>query len=111
MALPLTLPAYMLDATSSVQVTIAPNYYTARVDFYSGPTKVYSLTLIQQAPLQTLPADLKIGDFVILSGTVQLQLPSPIQSGTVTLNCMYTDMNISTPQPLNSVVATWNLNQ
>lgn len=101
----------MLDATSYIQVTIISNYYTAQVAFYDGPTLIYSLTLIQQAPTATLPANLKIGDFVIVSGTVQLQIPSSIQSGTVTLNCMYTDLNVTKPQPLNAVVATWNLNQ
>lgn len=111
MALPLTLPAYMLDATSYVQVTIVSNYYTAQVYFYSGPTKVYALTLIQAAPVQQLPSNLKIGSFVIISGTLTLQLPSSIQSGTVTLNCTYTDQNVTTPQPLNAVIATWNLNQ
>lgn len=111
MALPLTLPAFMLDATSSVQVTIVSNYYTAQVAFYNGPTLVYSLTLIQQAPLQTLPANLLIGSFEIHSGTVQLQLPSPIQTGTVTLNCTYTDLNVTTPQALNAIIASWNLNQ
>jgi len=111
MALPLILPAFMLDATSYVQVMISPDYYTARVDFYSGPTKVYSLTLIQAAPLQILPDDLKIGDFVIQTGSVQLQVPSPIQNGTVTLNCTYTDMNITKPTQLNAVIASWMLNQ
>ena len=111
MALPLTLPAYMLNATSYVQVTISPDYYTARVDFYDGPTKVYSLTLIQAAPLQSLPDNLMVGSFEIHSGTVQLQLPSPIQTGTVTLNCTYTDLNVTTPQVLNAVIASWNLNQ
>ncbi len=111
MALPLTLPAFMLDATSYVQVTISPDYYTARVDFYSGPTKVYTLTLLQVAPLQSLPADLKVGDFVIESGTMQLQLPSPIQTGTVALNCTFTDLNVTKPTQLNSVVASWTLNQ
>lgn len=111
MALPLTLPAYMLDATSYIQVTISPDYYTARCDFYSGPTKVYSLTLIQAAPLQSLPDGLKVGDFVIQNGSMQLQLPSPIQTGTVTLNCTYTDLNVTQPTQLNAVVASWNLNQ
>ena len=111
MSLPLTLPAYNLDATATVQTTIVSNYYTAQVAFYSGPTLVYSLTLIQQAPTATLPANLQVGDFVIVSGTVKMQIPSSIQSGTVTLNCTYTDLNVTTPQPLNAVVATWNLNQ
>lgn len=111
MALPLTLPAFMLDATAYVQVTISPDYYTARCDFYSGPTKVYSLTLIQAAPLQSLPDGLKIGDFVIEHGTMQLQIPSMIQTGTVTLNCTYTDLNVTKPTQLNSVVASWSLNQ
>jgi hypothetical protein len=111
MALPLTLPAYMLDATSSVQVTIVSNYYTAQVSFYSGPTLVFSLTLIQQAPKVTLPANLAVGTFIIHSGTLTLQIPSSIQSGTVTLNCTYTDQNVTTPQPLNAVIATWKLNQ
>ncbi len=111
MALPLTLPAFMLDATSYVQVTISPDYYTARCDFYSGPTKVYSLTLIQVSPLQSLPDNLKVGDFVFENGTMQLQIPSPIQTGTVTLNCTFTDLNVTKPTQLNSVVASWNLNQ
>jgi hypothetical protein len=111
MALPLTLPAYMLDATSYVQVTIVSNYYTAQVSFYSGPTLVYSLTLIQAAPLQSLPDNLMVGSFKIHSGTLQLQLPSTIQTGTVTLNCTYTDLNVTTPQVLNAVIASWNLNQ
>lgn len=111
MALPLTLPAFMLDATSSVQVTIVSNYYTAQVSFYSGPTLVYSLTLIQAAPLQSLPDNLMVGSFKIHSGTLQLQLPSTIQTGTVTLNCTYTDLNVTTPQALNAVIASWNLNQ
>ena len=111
MALPLTLPAFMLDATSYVQVTIVSDYYTAKVDFFSGPTKVYSLTLIQAAPLQSIPDGLKVGDFVISTGSLQLQIPSPIQTGTVTLHCTYTDLNVKTPTQLNSVVASWNLNQ
>lgn len=111
MSLPLTLPAYNLDATSTVQVTIVSNYYTAQVAFYNGPTLVYSLTLLQQAPKATLPANLEIGSFKIISGTLTMQIPSNIQAGTVTLNCQYTDLNIPTPQPLNAVVATWNLNQ
>jgi len=111
MALPLTLPAFMLDATSFVQVTIVSNYYTAQVFFYSGPTLVYSLALIQQAPMTTIPANLKVGNFIIQSGIMTLQIPSSLQSGTVTLNCMYTDLNVTKPQQLNSVVASWNLNQ
>ena len=111
MSLPLTLPAYNLDATATVQTTIVSNYYTAQVAFFNGPTLVYSLTLIQQAPTMTLPANLRIGDFVIVSGTLYMQIPSSIQSGTITLNCMYTDMNVTTPQPLNAIIATWNLNQ
>ena len=111
MALPLTLPAFMLDATSYVQVTIVSNYYTAQVSFYNGPMLVYSLTLIQQAPMASLPANLAVGTFIIQSGTLTLQIPSSIQAGTVTLNCTYTDLNVTKPQQLNSVVATWNLNQ
>ena len=111
MALPLTLPAFALDATAYVQVTIYPDYYTARVDFYSGSLKMYSLTLIQAAPLQSLPSNLKIGDFVIQTGSLQLQIPSSIQPGTVTLNCIYTDPSVTTPTQLNAVIATWNLNQ
>jgi len=111
MSLPLTIPAYNLDASSTVQVTIVSNYYTAQVAFYNGPTLVYSLTLIQQAPYATIPANLEVGTFKIISGTLTLQIPSNIQPGTVTLDCKYTDLNIPNPQPLNAVVATWNLNQ
>lgn len=111
MSLPLTLPVYILDPTASVQVTIVSNYTTAQVVFLSGSTTVYSLTLIQQATTQQLPPDLQIGDFKIISGTLKLQLPSAIQTGTVTLDCQFTDTNVTTPQPLNAVVASWNLNQ
>lgn len=111
MSLPLTLPAYYLDATATVQTTIVSNYYTAQVAFFDGPNLVYSLTLIQQAPFASLPSNLLIGDLKIISGTLNMQIPSSFQSGTITLNCMYTDMNVTTPQPLNAIIATWNLNQ
>ena len=111
MALPLTLPAVMLDATSYVQVTIVSNYYTAQVNFYSGAIKVYSLTLIQAAPVQSLPDGLKVGDFVIQEGIVQMQIPSAIQAGTVSLNCTYTDLNVTQATQLNAVIASWELNQ
>ncbi len=111
MALPLTLPPFMLDATSSVQVTIVSNYDTAQVNFYSGAIKVYSLTLLQTAPVQWLPDGLQVGDFVIQEGSVQLQIPSPIQAGTVTLRCTYTDLNVTQSTPLNAIVASWALNQ
>lgn len=111
MALPLTLPIFMLDATSYVQVTIVSNYYTAQVNFYSAPTKVYSITLMQAAPLQSLPAGLRIGDFIIQEGIIQMQIPSAIQAGTVILNCTYTDLNVTQPTPLNAIVASWELNQ
>lgn len=111
MPLPLTLMPYNLDATSTVQVTIVYNYYTAQVAFYNGPVLVYSLTLIQSAPVASLPANLQLGNLVIISGTVMMQIPSSIQSGTVTLNCSFTDPNMPNPQFLNAVVATWNLNQ
>lgn len=110
-SIPLTLPAYNLDATSTVQVKIVSNYYTAQVNFYNGALLVYTLTLIQQAPYATLPPNLKIGGFTIQSGTLTLQIPSPIQQGTVTLNCTYTDMNVTTPKQLNAVIGRWNLNQ
>lgn len=111
MSLPLTLPAFNLDATSTVQVTVVSNYYTAQVVFFDGAIQVYSLTLLQQAPYATIPANLQIGSFVIHTGTLTMQIPSNIQAGTVTLNCTYTDLNVPNPQPMNSVVATWNLNQ
>jgi hypothetical protein len=111
MSLPLTLPAFNLDATSTIQVTIVSNYYTAQVAFYNGAILVYSLTLLQQAPYATIPADLVVGTFKIISGTLTMQIPSAIQAGTVTLNCTFTDLNVPNPQPLNAVVATWNLNQ
>jgi len=111
MALPLTLPPFMLDANSFVQVTIVNNYYTAKVDFYSGPTLVYTLTLIQAAPVQSLPEDLKVGSFVIEQGTLMMQIPSQIQTGTVMLNCTYTDLNVTIPTALNAVIASWSLNQ
>lgn len=111
MSLPLTLPAYFLDATAFVQTTIVNNYYTAQVSFYNGPTLVYTVVLIQQAPYATLPSNLQIGSFVIESGSLTMQIPSNIQPGTVTLNCMYTDLNVTQPQAMNAVIATWNLNQ
>lgn len=111
MSLPLTLPAYYLNATATVQVTIVSNYSTAQVGFYNGSMLVYMVTLIQQAPKATLPSNLTIGTFVIQSGTLTLQIPSSIQSGSVTLNCMYTDQNVKSPQSLNAVIATWSLNQ
>ncbi len=111
MSLPLVLPAFNLDATATVQTTIVSNYYTAQVAFFDGAIIVYMLTLIQQAPFASLPSNLQIGDFKIISGTLSMQIPSSIQSGTITLNCMYTDLNVTTPQPLNSMIATWNLNQ
>jgi len=111
MPLPLTLSAFNLDATSTVQVTIYSNYNTAQVGFYNGSILVYILTLIQQAPYATIPLNLQIGSFKIIAGSLTLQIPSNIQGGTVTLNCTYTDLNIPTPQPMNAVVASWNLNQ
>jgi hypothetical protein len=111
MALPLTLAAYNLDATSTVQVVIVSNYTTAQVNFYNGAILVYTLTLIQQAPYATIPAGLQVGTFKILTGSLAMQIPSNIQAGSVTLNCTYTDLNIPTPQPLNAVIASWNLNQ
>lgn len=111
MSLPLTLPIYILDPTATVQATIVSNYTTAQIVFASAGTTVYSLTLIQQAPTQELPANLQIGDYVIVSGSLKMQLPSAIQAGTVTLNCEFTDTNVKTPQKLNAVIASWNLNQ
>lgn len=111
MSLPLTLPPYYLDATSMVQTTIVSNYYTAAVNFYNGPQLVYSITLIQQAPYMTLPPNLAVGSFVIHSGSLMMQIPSTIQTGTVTLNCTCTDLNVTQPQPLNAVIASWTLNQ
>lgn len=111
MSLPLTLPSYVLDPTATVQVTIVSNYTTAQVVFATAGTTVYSLTLVMQAPTQEIPANLQIGDYVIVSGTLKMQLPSAIQQGTVTLDCMFTDTNVKVPQKLNAVIASWSLNQ
>lgn len=111
MALPLILPAYYLNATSTVQVTITGDYYTAKVNFLNGSILVYTTTLTQKTPVLTLPPNLAVGTFVIVSGTLTLKLPSTIQTGTVTLNCMYKDKNVTVQQSLNSVIASWVLNQ
>jgi hypothetical protein len=111
MALPLTLPTYYLNANSYVQVTITGDYYTAKVNFLNGSNLVYTTTLTTKAPLVTLPSNLAVGTFVIESGTLLLQIPSPIQGGTVTLDCMYKDQNITVQQSLNAVIASWTLNQ
>lgn len=101
----------MLNATASVQVTIVSNYYTAKVDFYNGPVIVYTVTLIQQAPIATLPPNLDLGTMTFLSGSLMMQLPSPIQTGTVTLNGTYTTDGQSGQQTINAVIASWSLNQ
>lgn len=114
MSLPLVLPPYPLDATSSVQVTIVTNYSTAEVAFYAGPTLVYSVTLTQQSFYFALPAGLQIGTFVIQSGTLVMQVPQQFLTtypGMVTLNCMYTDVDVPESQPFNANIATWYINE
>ena len=111
MALPLTLPSYILNATASVNTTIVSNYTTALVEFKNSRTLIYSLTLVQAAPIAELPANLKLGMFTLISGTLIMQLPSAIQNGTITLKGSYTDTNAPDPTEINAVVATWSINQ
>lgn len=111
MSLPLILPAYHLDATASVVTTIVTNYYTSQVSFYDESIVVYTAMLLQAAPTLVLPDNLHIGNFVIISGTLQAKFPISMQAGTITLNCIYTDLNTENPTPLNTVVATWSLGQ
>ncbi len=112
MSLPLSLPAYFLNTTAIVQVTIVYNYYTANVFFYNNTLLVYNTTLMdQEVPKVTLPTDLQIGTFVIHSGTLTLKIPTSYRQGTVTLNCTYTDTGVTEPQNLDAVIASWDLNQ
>jgi len=111
MSLPLTLPPYYLDATATVQVTLTTSYSTAVVSFYNAGMIYYTVTLVQQAPVVTLPSNLAIGSFVIKSGKLTLQVPGSMQQGTVTLNCQYTDPAFASPQGLNAVIASWTLDQ
>ncbi|MFT6502968.1 MAG: hypothetical protein ACJASQ_003100 [Crocinitomicaceae bacterium] len=111
MALPLTLPAYILNATATVNTTIVSNYTTAQVDFQNSGTSIYSLTLVQASPTATLPANLELGTYTIISGTLTMQLPSSIQNGTITLKGSFTDVNNPEPTDINAVIATWSLNQ
>lgn len=111
MSLPLTLPAYNLDLTAYVQVTIVYNYFTADVSFYNEPVLVYSLTLLQQAPQATLPPNLNLGSMTIISGTLTMEIPSTNQPGTVTLEGVYTTEADKSQQTINAVIGTWTLNE
>jgi hypothetical protein len=109
MSLPLTLPAYIVSPTCTIQVVVNPNYYTATVNFNSGPTTVYSLVVLQQAPEATLPPDLVVGDATFTSGNIYLQIPSPVMQGAI--KAVLKGTAGRSPLNINATIASWNLNQ
>jgi len=111
MSLPLTLPAYALTPTASVQVVINPNYYTALVNFYSGPTLIATVAVMQADPTVNIPDNLVLGSTTLTSGSVTLQIPGNIIPGNITLAAKGTDGPTKQPLNINAIVAQWNLNQ
>ncbi len=111
MSLPLSLPAYALTPTASVQVVVNPNYYTALVNFYSGATLVSTVAVMQQTPTVDIPKNLVLGTTTLDSGTVTLQIPSNIIPGNIRIDAKGTDGPTKQPLDINATVAQWNLNQ
>jgi hypothetical protein len=113
MSLPLTLPAFVITNTLTVQVTISPDYYTASVNFISGGSTVFQQALTKAAPNVTLTPGIDIGSLNISTGSLHMAIPGAINPGNIQLSLNAVDMSNGN-QPVivnNNQIASWSLNQ
>lgn len=95
---------YALTSTGSVG-TYLPYAYTANETLSDSGLRCYELSVVQAAPVQSLPPNLSCGSLTFASGTFSLSLPSNIQNGSV---LFVTTMTASgSTFPFNAVVASW----
>lgn len=98
--------SFYITATAALQTTNV-YAYVATVNFSNAGPNCYSATLIQQAPLVTLPANLSCGTTLTFSsGTLTMSLPLPSGAkGNVFFN---SNMIVSgSPFSFSGIVAQW----
>ncbi len=113
MSLPLTLPAFVITNTITVQVTVSPDYYTTSVNFLSAGASVYQIALTKAAPNATLTPGIDIGSLNINTGSLHMALPGALNPGNIQLSLNAVDMSNGN-QPVivnNNPIASWSLNQ
>jgi hypothetical protein len=101
---------YTLSPDLSVQTrVIGKDKCMAEVSFVYGTLVVYSMNVVQTAPVAATTEDIIVGSLQINKGaTVTLRIPTPLQSGQIFLRIQY----ITLDHPLTNfsgMVASWSL--
>lgn len=95
---------YALSSTGSVTTT---NSFAsqANISLSDSGLRCYVLTLVQAAPVQSLPSKLKCGSLTFTTGQFSMSLPVGSQNGSV----LFTSNMLAsgTPFAFNAIVASW----
>ncbi|MFT6502967.1 MAG: hypothetical protein ACJASQ_003099 [Crocinitomicaceae bacterium] len=101
---------YQLSATLSVvTIPIGDAKNNASVFIYDGSMLLYTTTLTQAAPFLKYDSEIILGSSKIEKGMeLTLQIPSSLQYGTLTMNAIFSTLNVPATA-INSLVASWKL--
>ena len=106
-----TLPTFYIDSTAEVGM-VADTVADVEVTFGTDGTDVFSLYLTNSAPVQGLPANLRLGDITISTGQVSLDLVGSngnFESGSITLNMTYTNTVTGKTMSMNQVIGSYTV--